>query len=289
MFEFLFHYSPAAFRKGEFVLVGAWPAWALILAVTGAAAGLAWWTWRKGGGFAPGMTGWRPGVIWALQSSLAALLLLLLWQPALRVATLKAQQNIVAVVVDDSRSMAIEEGGVTRSAQAVGLLNDGLLDALSQQYQVRLYRMGGHLDRIGTLEGLDAGIQSTRIGDGLRQIVAESASLPIGAVVLLSDGADNAGGIDAGTIAEVRGRRIPVHTVGFGRERFLRDVEIGEVQTLDRALEGSRVAARVTVRQSGYGGERVRLTVREGGRVIASAETGARRTRATIRCRNSST
>ena len=38
---------------------------------------------------------------------LAALLLFLLWHPALSVATLQPQQNIVAVVVDDSSSMAI--------------------------------------------------------------------------------------------------------------------------------------------------------------------------------------
>ena len=41
---------------------------------------------------------------------MAALLLLMLWQPAISVATLKPQQNIVAVVVDDSRSMAISRG-----------------------------------------------------------------------------------------------------------------------------------------------------------------------------------
>ena len=34
------------------------------------------------------------------------MLLLMLWQPALSVTTLRPQQNIVAVVADDSRSMA---------------------------------------------------------------------------------------------------------------------------------------------------------------------------------------
>ena len=39
---------------------------------------------------------------------LIALILFLLWHPALSVATLRPQQNVVAVLVDDSRSMSIE-------------------------------------------------------------------------------------------------------------------------------------------------------------------------------------
>jgi hypothetical protein len=42
---------------------------------------------------------------------MVALLLLLLWEPAITVAELKSQQNIIAVLVDDSRSMAIADAG----------------------------------------------------------------------------------------------------------------------------------------------------------------------------------
>ncbi len=54
-------------------------------------------------------------MIWGLQTLLAALVLVLLWQPAITVAELKPQQNIIAVLVDDSRSMAISEDGATRA------------------------------------------------------------------------------------------------------------------------------------------------------------------------------
>ncbi len=61
-----------------------------------------------------------------------------------------------------------------------------------------------------------------------------------------------------------------MHTVGFGREQFDHDVEIVDVQTPDRALAGSRLLARVTLRQRGYDGRRARLTIRQQGRVLAS-------------------
>ena len=40
MFEFLFKYPVSIFSKGEFVLLGAWPKWVLVLLVLAAAAGL---------------------------------------------------------------------------------------------------------------------------------------------------------------------------------------------------------------------------------------------------------
>ncbi len=272
MFEFLFNHSTAVFEKGEFVLLGRWSLWILPALVVLGSGALGWWTWRRREAFAPGVRGWRAAGIWALQSSMLALLLLLLWQPALRVATLKPQQNVVAVVVDDSGSMALEENGKTRSSEAMALLENGLLDDLALQYQVRLYRMSDGIERISSLESITSGRPSTRIGASLKEIVAESASLPIGAVVMMTDGADNDGGIDPDTIAEVRSRRIPIHTVGLGEDGFAQDLEIVDVQTADRALANSRLMAQVTLRQAGYRDENVRVTVRDGGRVLGSEE-----------------
>jgi uncharacterized membrane protein len=198
--------------------------------------------------------------------------MLLLWHPALSVTTLKPQQNIVAVLVDDSRSMAIQEDGKTRLEQAVSALQGGLLKALEQKFQVRLYRFSATLERVGKLDHLAAAAPATHIGEILKQVAAEGASLPIGAVVLVSDGADNSGGIDLETIAEIRRHRIPVHTVGIGREQFARDLEISDVVTPPRALADSRLSAQVSFRQRGYGGRKARLVVRESGKVLASQE-----------------
>ncbi len=276
MFEFFFKYPASVFRKGEFVLLSGWSVWALAAAIVAAGGGLAWLMWSRRRPVSAGITGFRKFVIWSLQSALAAIVLLLLWQPAVRISTLKTQQNVVAVVVDDSRSMAFEERGKTRLAQAVAALSNGLLEELSRKFQVRMYRMGSHLERIRSVEELTASAQATRISETLKQLVAESASLPIGAVVLLSDGADNSGGVDLEAIAALRSRRLPVHTVGFGRERFDKDIEIADVQTPARALPGSRLVARVAFRQQGLAGRKVRLSLRASGKVLAACEVEIR-------------
>ncbi|MDP8988491.1 MAG: hypothetical protein M3N41_00230 [Acidobacteriota bacterium] len=268
MFELLFKYPKAVFSRGTFVLLGGWPVWLLVVAILAAAAGLGYLVWTRTGGR---MAGAKSAIVWLFQTLLAAVLLTMLWHPALSVATLRPQQNIVAVVVDDSASMAQadEAGGATRRAAAESVLNSGLLNALRDKFQVRLYRLGDHLERFDKLDQLTSAIPATHIGEGLKQVIADAASLPIGAVVLASDGADNSGGVDLETISEIRRQRIPIHTIGFGKEHATHDVEISDVQVPARALPDSRLSAIVSFHQNGYSGEKAKLTVKEGGKILA--------------------
>src|SRR5580658_1488444 len=109
MFEFFFKYPRSVYTRGQFALLGAWPQWILVLLIVAAAAVLAWMIRSRLSEAAPVMRSWRAWVIWGLETLMAAVILVLLWQPAITVAELKPQQNIIAVLVDDSRSMAISE------------------------------------------------------------------------------------------------------------------------------------------------------------------------------------
>ncbi len=274
MFEFLFKYPRAVFSKGSLVLLGAWPKWVLVIFLLAAAAGLAWLIRSKLPQASPHVRNWKAGVIWLLQFALAALLLILLWQPAILVAELRPQQNIIAVLVDDSRSMSIADNGATRESQAISALQGGVLNELQKKFQIRLYRVDGGMARIAKLDDLKtaAPAPATRIGDGLKQLAGEAADLPIGAVVLLSDGADNSGGIDLDTISTFRSRRIPVHTVGFGLEQVPHDIEVDDATVAPRALADSRLAAKVSFHQRGYAGQKSMLTVRDGNKALAARQ-----------------
>ena len=266
MFEFFFKYPRSVYTRGQFSLLGAWPKWMLVLLILAAAGGLAWLIRSRLTQAAPVMQSWRAWIVWGLQSLLAAVILVLLWQPAITVAELKPQQNIIAVLVDDSKSMAISDSGdagSTRQAEAVKALQNGVLDRLNRGFQTRLYRVDDVPARIDSLKDLQPNKPSTRIGESLRQLSEETSDLPIGAVVLLSDGDDNAGGISTDAISALRARHIPVHTVGFGRERAQHDVEMDDVVVAPRALADSRLAAKITFHQRGYAGARINLTIRD--------------------------
>jgi uncharacterized membrane protein len=263
MFELFFKYPRSVYARGQFALLGAWPKWILVLLILAAAAGLAWLIRDRLARAETVVRGWRVGMIWGLQTLLITMLLMLLWQPAITIAELKPQQNIIAVLVDDSRSMAISEDGSTRQAQAVKSLQNGVLSSLNRSFQTRLYRVDSVPARIDKLEDLQPNAPSTRIGDSLKQLSEETSDLPIGAVVLLSDGDDNSGGVSADAISALRARHIPVHTVGYGRERAGHDVELDDVVVAPRALADSRLAAKITLHQRGYAGSKINLTVRD--------------------------
>ena len=278
MFQWLFKYPITVFTKGRFVLLGAWPAWLLPVLIVAAAGGLALLLHSRLRNAAPNLRGWRAVAIWGTQSALLALILFLLWQPAILISELSSQQNIIAVVVDDSRSMSIaDRNGKTREGAALALLEGGLLAGLKKRFQIRTYSLGSGLKQINALQAVAPAEPSTHIGDGLKQLAADTADLPVGAILLLSDGGENTSGmggsgISAGALDALRNRRLPVHTVGFGNPEPAHDVEMEDVSVAASAAANARMAATVSLMQHGYAGQKTRLTVRDGDKTLAESE-----------------
>jgi hypothetical protein len=278
MFQFFFKYPIPVFSKGQFVLLGAWPGWVLLLLIVASTAGLALLIRSRLPQAAPNISKWRAGAVWLLQSLLIATVLVLLWQPAITVAELAPQQNVIAVVLDDSRSMAIADGDgkLTREAAAEKALEDGVLAGLQKKFQVRLYRLDSRVARAATLTEIQPTAPATHINDGLRQLVTDTSDLPVGAVVLLSDGSENSldgsGDLALETIHALRNRRLPVHTVGFGKEQAAHDIELNDVRVTSRAMAGSRIPATVTFHQRGYAGSKAILAIRDGDKTLDSRE-----------------
>ncbi len=290
MFEFLFKYPIPVFTKGKYILLGAWPGWLLLLLAVGVVGGLGWLIWRQLPEVAPRVRNWRAWVVCALEAAMVALLLLLLWEPAITVAELKSQQNIIAVLVDDSRSMAIADAGAdgktSREAAAVKTLEDGVLTGLGKKFQTRVYRLDAGLTRLdkpdaagkadagvsGLVAGAGPNAGATHINAGLRQLAAETSDLPVGAVVLLSDGAENSGGIDVETINALHNRRLPVHTIGLGKEKPAHDLEIDDAVVAAKAMADSRMTAVVSFHQHGYAGQKATLDVKDGDKLLATKE-----------------
>ena len=277
MFSFFFKYPMPVFSKGRFVLLGAWPSWVLLLLILACAASLALIIWSRLPQAAAQITKWRAGAVWFLQSLLIATVLVLLWQPAITVAELASQQNVIAVVIDDSRSMAIADSGsdgkLSREAAAQKALENGVLAGLQKKFQTRLYRLDSRVAQAAALRDIQPVAPATHINDGLRQLASETSDLPVGAIVLLSDGSENGSGdLAPETISALRNRRLPVHTIGFGKEQLAHDVELNDVKVATRAMADSRIPATVTLHQRGYAGSKALLVVRDGDKTLGSRE-----------------
>src|SRR3569833_3066765 len=128
MFELLFKYPPAIFSKGKLVLLAPWPFWTFILALILAIAFIAGVLRERRNA----LSTIRLAAIGLAQTAMIAIVLFMLWHPAMRVARLRPQQNVVAVMVDDSCSLGMVDPGISMSRllYAEVLLNGTVLAEL---------------------------------------------------------------------------------------------------------------------------------------------------------------
>jgi hypothetical protein len=101
MFELLFTHPLWAYRTGQFAFASAWPLWLLIASILLAFVLIVATLWRRR------QLGWRLLVpVGILQGLLAAVILALLWRPVLNVERVRDRENVLAVAIDASSSMA---------------------------------------------------------------------------------------------------------------------------------------------------------------------------------------
>jgi uncharacterized membrane protein len=254
VFEWLFKYTRAEYARGELLLSSDWPmAWWYAALVIGALA-LAALAWSRGRAL-----GWaRLGVIVALQWTMLALVLLELWQPALLLKTLRAGENAIALLLDDSASMALRDPQLSRLSQAQAALADPALGILTSEFKPRRYRFSGTADSIASFADVQPTGRATAIGDSVSQVLRSLQSTPLGAVVLVSDGAENAGVLDAEQLAAIASYGVPVHVIGVGRETMSEDLELQDILVPEKTLPGTTLAARVGIRHDGGGVARIK-------------------------------
>ena len=210
MFEILFKYPASIFHKGQFVFLTPWPLWLLADRHSGRRRALLFWHVRRNHGMLSGLRpdgDLGPRSLYGCAHSVPAV------APGAEhrdpASPSRTWWRCWWTIRAACRS---NDASGTREAAAKALLDGGLLKSLGEKFQVRLYKFGKEPERIQKTDQLAGAAPASRIGDTLERVLAESSSLPLGAIVLLSDGADNSGGIDLQTIAAIRRQRIPVHT-----------------------------------------------------------------------------
>ena len=266
MFELLFKYSRTTFEQGEFLFASGWPVWLLVAASLAAMTGVGYSLMQRRDSLSLGKLIALAGI----QTAMVALVLVLLWQPALSSDRLRSADNAVALLIDTSASMSYGEAEESRLQQVVAALNDGVLEALSANLETRLYAFSEDTTTIESLEQIPPPGAATRLGDALLGVLREARASALGAVVLISDGADNSNELTSARLAEIAGFGVPVHTVGVGRESIPEDIELESVGMTTQAMAGSRVSAQISLRHAGAGSAMIK--VYDGDAILAAEE-----------------
>ncbi|MGA1740773.1 MAG: glutamine amidotransferase [Pseudohongiellaceae bacterium] len=208
--------------------------------------------------------------IGGLQALMLALILFVLWQPALVTERLVGGENAVAVLLDSSASMALIENGETRMDQAQALLSEEGLEELADIYDILPYAFAGEVTELNSFAELPNPGDASNIGSSIVQTLREASNTSLGALILVSDGADNSGNIDAATLSEIVSYGVPIHTVGIGREAIPEDLELTSIQLPQSALPGTTLSAGVSIIHDQGG--MTRIKVYNGDELISTEE-----------------
>ena len=179
---------------------------------------------------APNLRSWRAWLIWGLQSALVALVLLLLWQPAIdggraelaaehhrRGGGRLAQHGHRRQRWEDPR----EPRRWRRSKAAFSL-------GSKKRFQTRIYRLGSAtrrgVDRPEQIAPVEAATHIERRPEATRDRDRGPAGgrRPAAERRRRKHGRDRRLGIISMPCSALRNRRLPVHTIGFGKETCAR-------------------------------------------------------------------
>jgi hypothetical protein len=188
----------------------------------------------------------------------------------------------------------------TRSQRAVEVLREGgLLTALAPRHEVSVWRFDADAEPLAVLptantavlpapaspdgtpaadaaassqpgwaERLTARGYETRLGEALTRVLDQEPSGVLAGVIVLTDGASNAGVDPAAAVAALGKAGVPVHTLGIGSDRLPTNVRVADVLVPARVFPGDRFAVTAYLQSQGLAGQTVRVELSD----VASAE-----------------
>lgn len=209
-------------------------------------------------------TGQRTGLS-ALRALTLLLLIAILLRPVVMVPPASANNSLLPVLVDVSRSMRLtdEEGGATRLARAQQIVRE-LQSQAGQDYRIEVLTFGDALTSGTEVDRLSATARRSDLSGAMADLAERYKQDRLAGVIVLSDGGDTAP-------QEIRdGSRIgaPVLTVGIGSTAAPRDREIVNLTAGDPLLPGASIDLSVSATSHGYGTEPVEIRISANGRPL---------------------
>jgi len=195
-----------------------------------------------------------------LRFLLSSILAFLLLGPVLKYAGFITQKPIIAVVVDDSKSM-IQSG---ETLETISKQVADLQIRLSEKYEVDIISYS-NVPQFTTEDKLTAAGSETNISQALRYTKEQYVNQNLGGVVLLTDGIYN-GGSNPSFVAE--NYKVPIYTIGLGDTTVYADIGVNNVSHNSLAYLGNEFPLRIEVKATKLAGKQANMQVLLNGSTI---------------------
>ena len=241
----------------QFAVVLPW--WGYALAF-GSAIVLAWLAYAR---IPTALSGGTRALLIGLRGLTLILLIAMLLRPVMLVPPSAANNSLLPILVDVSRSMRLTDGdGPSRLARAQAIVRD-LQAKLSTEYRLELLTFGEALAP-GDVDHLAATARRSDLSGAIADLADRHRDRKLAGVIVISDGGDTA----AQEGESVRSISAPVIAVGVGDPGPARDREIVNLTAGEPVLAGASIDLSVSASSAGFGTSPVEIRVSANGRPV---------------------
>ncbi|MCX6133126.1 MAG: VWA domain-containing protein [Ignavibacteriales bacterium] len=195
------------------------------------------------------------------------LLFLLIGEPLLSLVSHRTERPVLAVLIDQSRSMTIRDKSGDRKETLLTTLTspdlrkvDGNSELLYGVFDTKLHLLQSFAKDSVSFTG-----EGTDIGGALKQLREQTSERNIQGVLIISDGNSTGG---SSPLFEAEESGLPVFTVGIGDTSEPHDVMVQKALANNITYVGNKVPVNATLKSSGMNNERVEVTLLEGGKTL---------------------
>ena len=213
-------------------------------------------------------------VLILLKSTALAILLLCLLQPILTTSSARPQESYIGLLIDNSRSMSIRdmEQAHSRGEITMDLLygDGGLIEQLQKNFTVGIFGFDRNVRSISDPRDLSFSGARTHTAEGMQHVAEAMQGLPLAALVMVTDGADNSSADPLRMAGILNAGHTPVHVIGIGAGKMANDLEINRITTAGSVMEGGIFEVHVTVLSRGYAGGDSELLIEDDEGIVAA-------------------
>lgn len=205
-----------------------------------------------------------------LRALALALLLLILFEPILRLLKQEQQQPVIAVLADNSQSMTIKDAGGDRAAELRALVGSKQFSSFPFGAVVKYFPFSSKLEPEMNMsrDTLPLKGEVTNLSEIFAGLKTELKKENIQAAVLMTDGNYTTG---KNPLYDAEALGIPLYTVGIGDTTDQKDILVEKIVTNTIAYTETQVPVDVSIKSSGFNGEKAEVVVSDGSTVIDRA------------------
>ena len=158
---------------------------------------------------------WLKTILTVLRFFSLAFILFILFEPLLKLSWQRKEKPIVAVLLDNSASMTLEDNGETRAQKAVSILGAEMFQNGSNDLNFEYYQFSHKLDPflIDELDSVKFVSDGTDLATSLQQLQEQNINNYLSAIILLSDGINNLGENPIWTAEDLS---LPIYPISVG-------------------------------------------------------------------------